>query len=109
MVIFIIVSFTSVIVISQKYYLIPTDGLRAPDSMQTCLCNNGQQTDISKFPLRQDFAEALVLAFSKDNNVIQWLYIMRNTHRILRQQVNVVNGYKRIISLISLYYIYCIV
>ena len=36
-------------------------------------------------------------------------YIMRNTHRILRQQVNVANGYKGIISLISLYYIYCIV
>ena len=35
-------------------------------------------------------------------------YIMRNTHRILRQ-VNVANGYKGIISLISLYYIYCIV
>jgi hypothetical protein len=36
-------------------------------------------------------------------------YIMRNTHRILRQQVNVANGYTAIISLISLYYIYCIV
>ena len=108
MVIFIIVSFTSVIVISQKYYLIPTDGLRAPDSRHVYVITYSK-ADISKFPLRQDFAEALVLAFSKDNNVIQWLYIMRNTHRILRQQVNVVNGYKRIISLISLYYIYCIV
>ncbi len=38
-------------------------------------------------------------------------YVMRNTHRILRQQVNVANGYKGIISLISLYYVglYCIV
>ncbi len=35
-------------------------------------------------------------------------YIMRNTHRILRQ-VNVANGYKEIMSLISLCYIYCIV
>ena len=106
--IFIIVSFTSVIVISQEYYLIPTDGLRAPDSRHVYVITYSK-ADISKFPLRQDFAEALVLAFSNDNNVIQWLYIMRNTHRILRQQVNVVNGYKRIISLMSLYYIYCIV
>ena len=36
-------------------------------------------------------------------------HIMRNTHCILKQQVNVANGYKRIISLISLYYIHCIV
>ena len=78
MVIFIIVSFTSVKVISQKYYLIPTDGLRAPDTRHVYVITYSK-ADISKFPLRQDFAEALVLAFSNDNNVIQWLYNAKYT------------------------------
>ena len=78
MVIFVIVSFTSVIVISQKYYLIPTDGLRAPDTRHVYVITYSK-ADISKFPLRQDFAEALVLAFSNNNNVIQWLYNAKYT------------------------------
>ncbi len=81
MVIFIILSFTSVIVISQKYYLIPTDGLRAPDTRHVYVITYSK-ADISKFPFRQDFAEALVLAFSMDNNVIQWLYNAKYTSYI---------------------------
>jgi hypothetical protein len=81
MVIFIIVSFTSVIVISQKYYPMPTDGLRAPDTRHVYVITYSK-ADISKFPFRQDFAEALVLAFSKDNNVIQWLYNAKYTSYI---------------------------
>jgi hypothetical protein len=30
------------------------------------------QADLTKFSSREEFAEALVLAFSKDNNIIQW-------------------------------------
>ena len=48
-----------------------TDGLRARDTRQVYLITYSQ-ADLTKFPSRQDFAEALVLAFSKDNNVIQW-------------------------------------
>ena len=43
----------------------PTDGLRAPDTRHAYVITYSK-ADISKFPFRQDFAEALVLAFSKD-------------------------------------------
>ncbi len=62
MVIFIIVSFTSVIVISQKFYPMPTDGLRAPDTRHVYLITYSK-VDKSKFPSRQDFAEDFTSRF----------------------------------------------
>ena len=59
----------------------PTDGLRAPDTRHVYVITYSK-ADISKFPFRQDFAEPLVLAFSKDNNVIQWLYNAKYTSYI---------------------------
>ncbi len=46
------------------------DSLRARDTRQVYLLMHSQ-ADLTTFPSRQDFAEALVLVFSKDN-VIQW-------------------------------------
>lgn len=48
-----------------------TDSLGARDTRQVYLVTYSQ-ADLVKFPSRKEFADALVLAFSKDNNVIQW-------------------------------------
>lgn len=65
------------LVIIQKYYVMATDGLRASDTRQVYL-KTYSQADLTKFPSRQDFVEALVLAFSKDNNVKQWCCCLKD-------------------------------
>ena len=54
-----------------SYYQMATDSLGARDSRQVYLVTYSQ-ADLVKYPSRREFADALVLVFSKDNNVIQW-------------------------------------
>ena len=54
-----------------------TVSLGVRDTRQVYLVTYSQ-ADLVKFPSRKQFAEALVLAFSKDNNVIQWCCCLEN-------------------------------
>ena len=57
--------------VRSSYYEMATDSLGARDTRQVYLVTYSQ-ADLEKFPSRKEFADALVFAFSKDNNVIQW-------------------------------------